>query len=76
MTFLFAGRQGFIGDPGEEGPEGVSYGGDPGKSVLCVSCVNHVLHHQGLLSANVSQTASSLLALQLRCQLALGPLGT
>lgn len=32
LTFLFAGRQGFVGDPGEEGPEGVSYDGDPGES--------------------------------------------
>lgn len=42
-TFAFglAGPSGFVGDPGEEGPEGFSYGGDPGR-VICLNMLHPV----------------------------------
>lgn len=41
LPFGLAGPSGFVGDPGEEGPEGLSYGGDPGR-VICLNTLDPV----------------------------------
>lgn len=42
FPFGLAGPSGFVGDPGEEGPEGLSYGGDPGR-VICLNKLHPVI---------------------------------
>lgn len=48
--FGLAGPSGFAGDPGEEGSEGLSYGGDPGR-VICLNILHPVTHDAMIGSA-------------------------